>query len=530
MNKFEYKNLTPFKWFVLENFPFIEADFDAITNYQLLCKVVEYLNKTIDKTNELGSQVEILVNWFNNLDVQDEVDKKLDEMTEDGTLAKIINQEIFGELTEKVNRNTEVINQIQYEQSDFINIDDYTENEDKTEAINEILNMGKRIFIPNNKTIVADNESFTKEKFEKFIKNGNYITNTIVAQPANRIRERKILENPNPIYRDMVHPSEVVNFLTWSHQKQSWLWARSNWQMNDHTAIPVWFQFSKTPSFEGQVPENFNVFIGDFEVLAYDISKQTWVRVYKGEMERCQYYSYYKGSERQESVSGDLPYTKVGNYRKYNIKYSDIEQNVVHGWLGTSEKYVQTNPNYKYVTARINIYTDCPYGYLNFNMGMDVYSSDPNVQRYEICGSRTSLLTNEAKDFYLSNVEPEYYDQYLSNDPFNIIEENIQQEIDDRVKSLENNRIIDNKFIGSDSISFNLSLHSNYLIMASNNGGSGVSALHFISLSTATNKDLSPFISNLNSGNLATVTTDASKTATITPKSGTYLTVTVIRL
>lgn len=88
----KFNNLCPFKWFVLENFPFIEADFDAITNYQLLCKVVEYLNKTINKTNELGSQVEILVNWFNNLDVQDEINNKLDEMAESGQLADIISQ------------------------------------------------------------------------------------------------------------------------------------------------------------------------------------------------------------------------------------------------------------------------------------------------------------------------------------------------------------------------------------------------------------------------------------------------------
>lgn len=108
----KFNNLCPFKWFVLENFPFIEADFDAITNYQLLCKVVEYLNKTIDKTNELGSQVEILVNWFNNLDVQDEVDKKLDEMVKDGTFAKIINQELFTELNNKINKNANDIAEI----------------------------------------------------------------------------------------------------------------------------------------------------------------------------------------------------------------------------------------------------------------------------------------------------------------------------------------------------------------------------------------------------------------------------------
>lgn len=82
--------LNPFKWFVLQNFPFIEADFDALTNYELMCKVVEYLNATITKTNELGEQVETLTNWFNNLDLQDEVDKKLDEMAESGELVELI--------------------------------------------------------------------------------------------------------------------------------------------------------------------------------------------------------------------------------------------------------------------------------------------------------------------------------------------------------------------------------------------------------------------------------------------------------
>lgn len=84
--------LNPFKWFVLQNFPFIEADFDALTNYELMCKVVEYLNETIAKTNELGNQVEVLTNWFNNLDVQDEINNKLDEMAESGELTDIIAQ------------------------------------------------------------------------------------------------------------------------------------------------------------------------------------------------------------------------------------------------------------------------------------------------------------------------------------------------------------------------------------------------------------------------------------------------------
>ena len=103
MNKFEYKNLTPFKWFVLENFPFIEADFDALTEWQLFCKLGKEMNKIITSENTLGTQVESVTNafielqnyvnnYFNNLDVQDEINNKLNEMAESGELADIIAQ------------------------------------------------------------------------------------------------------------------------------------------------------------------------------------------------------------------------------------------------------------------------------------------------------------------------------------------------------------------------------------------------------------------------------------------------------
>ena len=101
MNNYNYKRLCPFKWFVLQNFPFIEADFDAITNYQLFCKLGEEINKLIDNLNLTGNQVENLTNAFNdlqnyvdnyfeNLDIETEIDAKLDEMAENGTLAEII--------------------------------------------------------------------------------------------------------------------------------------------------------------------------------------------------------------------------------------------------------------------------------------------------------------------------------------------------------------------------------------------------------------------------------------------------------
>ena len=103
----------------LTNFPYIEADFDALTNYELLCKVVEYLNKVIanenaqnDAINELAEAFTNLKNYvdnyFDNLDVQDEINNKLDSLVEDGTISEIINQEIFGQI------NSDISNLYQY--------------------------------------------------------------------------------------------------------------------------------------------------------------------------------------------------------------------------------------------------------------------------------------------------------------------------------------------------------------------------------------------------------------------------------
>ena len=99
--KENYKELPPFKMQVLTNFPYIEADFDALTNYQLLCKIVEYLNAVIANENEVTEQITSLYNayvslqdyvnnYFDNLDVTEEINNKLDEMAEDGSLTNLI--------------------------------------------------------------------------------------------------------------------------------------------------------------------------------------------------------------------------------------------------------------------------------------------------------------------------------------------------------------------------------------------------------------------------------------------------------
>lgn len=101
MKKYDYKKLRPFCRFVLENFPFIEYDFDALTPWKMWCALGNQINKIINSQNDLGEEVENLSNafislqeyienYFENLDVQDEIDNKLDEMAENGELANII--------------------------------------------------------------------------------------------------------------------------------------------------------------------------------------------------------------------------------------------------------------------------------------------------------------------------------------------------------------------------------------------------------------------------------------------------------
>lgn len=147
---YEYLKLSPFKWFVLQNFPFIEADFDALTEWQLFCKIGKEINKIIDSQNSVGEEVEKLSNafillkkyvddYFTNLNLQDEVNTKLNEMAEDGTLEKIINQEIFGKINNDIEKIKNEIESLKI----FVDNFKLETDVDDTESIKKAIEYGK---------------------------------------------------------------------------------------------------------------------------------------------------------------------------------------------------------------------------------------------------------------------------------------------------------------------------------------------------------------------------------------------------
>lgn len=67
---------------------------DSLSYYELLCKVVSYLNNVITDVNTLSDDFQVLENYvknyFTNLDVQEEINNKLDEMVTDGTFNTLL--------------------------------------------------------------------------------------------------------------------------------------------------------------------------------------------------------------------------------------------------------------------------------------------------------------------------------------------------------------------------------------------------------------------------------------------------------
>lgn len=105
-----YTELKPFRFWCQKVLP-ITYD-DSLSYYELLCKVVDYLNKTMEDVdqvvNDMGDfktaydeLIGYVNNYFENLDVQTEINNKLDAMAESGELGRIM-QPFFADAIEAI--------------------------------------------------------------------------------------------------------------------------------------------------------------------------------------------------------------------------------------------------------------------------------------------------------------------------------------------------------------------------------------------------------------------------------------------
>ena len=111
----DYKTLQPFRYWCQKVLPLVYDD--SLSYYELLCKVVDYLNKTMEDVETLHSDVTNLHtayeklqgyvnNYFSTLDVQEEINNKLDNMASSGELYEIIRtytDPIVNEQDKKIN-------------------------------------------------------------------------------------------------------------------------------------------------------------------------------------------------------------------------------------------------------------------------------------------------------------------------------------------------------------------------------------------------------------------------------------------
>lgn len=108
------KEFRPFKAWCRRVLPAVYDD--SLSYYEQLVRIVKKLNELIDNANEVGEELvkvqtlytelkEYVDHYFDELNIQTEINNKLDAMAEDGTLAEIINEQIFSSLNTRITAN-----------------------------------------------------------------------------------------------------------------------------------------------------------------------------------------------------------------------------------------------------------------------------------------------------------------------------------------------------------------------------------------------------------------------------------------
>lgn len=152
-----------FRNWILQNFPFLENDFDALTDYELFCKMIEYVKKLVKDNEDFRIKIENLENYVYNLNLQDEVNNKLDEMAEDGTLENLISQYIQLATTYAFNTVNDMKNSTNLINGSFARTSGFHSYNDNGGSLYKIRNITNEDVVDNILIIALNNNNLIAE-------------------------------------------------------------------------------------------------------------------------------------------------------------------------------------------------------------------------------------------------------------------------------------------------------------------------------------------------------------------------------
>lgn len=173
---------------------------ESMSYYETLCGLLSYLQNTvipalnnnadaIIEIQQLMTQLQEYVdNYFDNLDVQDEIDHKLDEMVEDGTLQEIIgsylnSKAVFGfDTVQAMKEGTNLIDGSYAETLGFYEKNDLGGALYKIRTITESDTINEKTLIALSETLLAEliiNDTMNVEQFGAYGDNDNDDTDAI---------------------------------------------------------------------------------------------------------------------------------------------------------------------------------------------------------------------------------------------------------------------------------------------------------------------------------------------------------------
>ena len=235
----------------------------GLTQTEAIHRIVEKINLIIEHFNVLeyncNKSIEDFsekIEYYLNNGMIDEVDKKLDQFTQDGTFDKLINEKLFNEINGK-------IEEVKNDLADFKQM--YNENKNATDNVIQMLssainNNTSRITQNSNKISEVGTRVTNAENEIKSIKN-NYSTVQIVTPNDGGIVKKYIMEDNKTSKIRRKYIQCEVSAKQW---QQAWenLGANTN---NNNGSIWVPFYWGVNPSK-----------VVDATITLRDLNKWVW--------------------------------------------------------------------------------------------------------------------------------------------------------------------------------------------------------------------------------------------------------------